>query len=249
MPPIFDLDLQSKLAVTSQVAQNAVMITPDPNGYFITGSDTDVGKTYIACQIVRQLCRIGFELETRKPAESGCIEAGNGELITQDAAALRLANANREDIERINRFRFRAALAPHRAARLENQQIWSQDLIDACARDNPEHCLIVEGAGGFYSPLAEDGLNADLANALELSVIIVVNDRIGAVNQALMTLEAVTSRSLNVAALILNQVEPQDAAMDNAADLAPWCTCPVFSCAHQAGLPTIFEDSSDQHPA
>jgi len=219
------------------------MISPDPNGYFITGSDTDVGKTYIACQIVRQLCRLGFELETRKPAESGCIEASNGGLITQDAAALRLANANHEPIERINRFRFRAALAPHRAARLEGQQIHSQALIDACQRDDPAHCLIVEGAGGFYSPLAEDGLNADLANALELSVIIVVNDRIGAVNQALMTLEAVTSRRLNVAALILNQVEPPvDEAMDNAADLAPWCSCPVFACAHQAGLPPVFEN-------
>ncbi len=220
------------------------MISPDPNGYFITGSDTDVGKTYIACQIVRQLCRLGFELETRKPAESGCIEASNGDLITQDAAALRLANANREPIERINRYRFRAALAPHRAARLEGQRISSQTLIDACKRDDPEHCLIVEGAGGFYSPLAEDGLNADLASALGLAVIIVVNDRIGAVNQALMTLQAVTSRSLHVAAVILNQVAPQDdEAMDNAADLAPWCSCPVFGCAHQAGLPPVFESS------
>jgi len=220
------------------------MISPDPNGYFITGSDTDVGKTYIACQIVRQLCRLGFELETRKPAESGCIESSTGELITQDAAALRLANANRESIDRINRYRFRAALAPHRAARLENQQLGAQALIDACDRNDPAHCLIVEGAGGFYSPLAEDGLNADLANALKLSVIIVVNDRIGAVNQALMTLQAVASRSLSVAALILNQVTPQnDKAMDNAADLAPWCTCPVFSCDHQAGLPSIFDDS------
>jgi dethiobiotin synthetase len=220
------------------------MISADSNGYFITGSDTDVGKTYIACQIVRQLCRLGFELETRKPAESGCIEASNGDLITQDAAALRLANANREPIERINRYRFRAALAPHRAARLEGQQISSQTLIDACKRDDPEHCLIVEGAGGFYSPLAEDGLNADLASALGLAVIIVVNDRIGAVNQALMTLQAVTSRALHVAALILNQVAPPgDEAMDNAADLAPWCSCPVFVCAHQAGLPPVFESS------
>jgi dethiobiotin synthetase len=217
------------------------MISPDPNGYFITGSDTDVGKTYIACQIVRQLCRLGFELETRKPAESGCIEASSGDLITQDAAALRLANANREPIDRINRYRFRAALAPHRAARLEGQRINSQTLIDACKRDDPEHCLIVEGAGGFYSPLAEDGLNADLASALGLAVIIVVNDRIGAVNQALMTLQAVTSQELHVAAVILNQVAPQDdQAMDNAADLAPYCSCPVFTCAHQAGLPPVF---------
>ena len=85
----------------------------------------------------------------------------------------------------------------------------------------PAHCLIVEGAGGFYSPLAEDGQNADLASALQLPVIIVINDRIGAVNQALLTLQAVTSRQLRVAAVILNQVigNSSSSDMDNAADL------------------------------
>ena len=100
----------------------------------------------------------------------------------------------REVIERIAPFRFRAALAPHRAARLEGREIFMSDLIDACSQDDSEHLLLVEGAGGFYSPLAENGLNADLASALQLPVIIVVDDRIGAVNQSLMTIEAVRSR-------------------------------------------------------
>ena len=218
------------------------MISPSANGYFVTGSDTDVGKTYIACEIVRQLRRCGLTLETRKPAESGCTEAENGELLTHDAAALRQANGERETIDRINPYRFRAALAPHRAARLEGREIYMQALIEACDRDDPEHCLIVEGAGGFYSPLAEDGLNADLASALRLPVLIVVNDRIGAVNQSLTTLQAVTSRGLEVAAIILNEVEAQaDDSMDNAADLAPWCDCPVFRCGHRAELAPIFD--------
>jgi dethiobiotin synthetase len=231
------------LAVAAQLAQNAAMISPSQNGYFVTGSDTDVGKTYIACEIVRQLNRCGLTLETRKPAESGCIESASGELLTHDAAALRQANGEREAIDRINPYRFRAALAPHRAARLEGRSIHIQALIDACERDDPGHCLIVEGAGGFYSPLAEDGLNADLASALRLPVLIVVNDRIGAVNQALMTLQAVESRGLDVAAIILNEVEAQaDDSMDNAADLAPWCDCPVFRCGHGAELAPIFDD-------
>jgi dethiobiotin synthetase len=225
------------------------MIRFDPEGYFITGSDTDVGKTYIACEIVRQLCQQGVEVETRKPAESGCIESGcvgsgDGGLLTHDAAALQQANARREAIDRINPYRYRAALAPHRAARLEGQTIKLQALIDACSRDDPAHCLIVEGAGGFYSPLAEDGQNADLASALQLPVIIVINDRIGAVNQTLLTLQAVTSRQLQVAAVILNEVSAMaERDMDNAADLQPYCDCPIFCCGFNAELAPIFADN------
>ncbi len=218
------------------------MIRFDPKGYFITGSDTDVGKTYVACQIIRQLSALGIGIETRKPAESGCIESGDGTLVTHDAAALQQANANRETSERICPYRYRAALAPHRAARLEGQTVALPALVEACSLDDPGHCLIVEGAGGFYSPLADDGLNADLASALQLPVIIVVNDRIGAVNQALMTLQAVISRKLHVAALILNQLEPLiDNGMDNAADIRSYCNSPVFSCAYNAELAPLFE--------
>ncbi len=218
------------------------MIALDQSGYFVTGSDTDAGKTYVGCEIVRQLFAAGIGLETRKPAESGCQAGANGELLTHDAAALRVANGEREAIERIAPFRLRAALAPHRAARLENREIRLQQLIDACQRDDDRNRLIVEGAGGFLSPLAEDGLNADLAAALQLPAIVVVRDRIGAVNQALMTVEAVASRGLEVAAVILNRVDAEiEPGMDNTADLRAWCDPPVFSCAHGHSLPSLFE--------
>jgi len=218
------------------------MIPLDDKGYFITGSDTDVGKTYIACEIVRQLCQRGIDIETRKPVESGCVLTVSGELLTHDAAALQLANEHRESIERIAPYRFRAALAPHRAARLENRELYLEELVDACSRDHPGHRLLVEGAGGFYSPLAENALNSDLASALQLPVIIVVNDRIGAVNQALMTAETVQSRHLRVAAIVLNSVEaPTDDAMDNAADLQAHYDLPLFCCAHASPLPILFQ--------
>jgi dethiobiotin synthetase len=217
------------------------MIPLDDNGYFVTGSDTDIGKTYIACEIVRQLRRRGIGIETRKPAESGCVLSVAGDLLTHDAAALQQANEHHESIERIAPYRFRAALAPHRAARLENRKLYLEELVDACSRDHPGHRLLVEGAGGFYYPLAENGLNADLAGALQLPVIIVVNDRIGAVNQALMTIEAVQSRHLHVAAIVLNAIEiPADEAMDNATDLQAHCDLPLFCCAHAGPLPILF---------
>lgn len=234
------------LAVAWQTAENAGMIPLVARGFFITGSDTDVGKTYVACEIVRQLRGHGRRVATRKPAESGCEIAPGGELLTHDARALHAANDGREPVERIAPYRFRAALAPPRAARLEGRRLELAALIAACGETADADCLLVEGAGGFLSPLAEDGLNADLAVALELPVIAVVDDRIGAVNQALLVIEAVARRGLELAALVLNRVRAEhESGMDNAADLAAHYAGPLFHCAHAAKLPPLFEAPGD----
>ena len=217
------------------------MISPHPTGYFITGSDTDVGKTYIACELIEQLRRLNINLETRKPVESGCSVDESGELTTSDAKKLQTANRNMESLERIAPYRFRAAVAPPRAASLEGYHLRIEELCDACTLDNKDNMLIVEGAGGFYSPLAENGLNADLASLLQLATIIVVNDRIGAVNQALMTIQSVESRHLPIAAIIMNQVdEEHESDMDNSEDLRKFCTYPIFRCRYSQKLEPVF---------
>ena len=217
------------------------MININSSGYFITGSDTDVGKTYIGCELIRQLRELGAEIEVRKPAESGCIPDETGQLIAADASKLSTANNNAELMSRVAANRFKAALAPHRAARLEGKELLIADLIDACSLDDEKKLLFVEGAGGFYSPIAEDCLNADLASTLQLPAIIVVNDRVGAVNQTLLTIQAVESRHLPVAAVILNRVEAEhERDMDNVADLVPHCAYPIFHCGHQQVLPPVF---------
>ena len=217
------------------------MISIHPAGYFITGSDTDVGKTYIACELIQQLRNLDQKLETRKPVESGCDIGEPAELIPADALKLQAANNNLETIERIAAYRFKAALAPPRAASLEGHHLQIDELLNACSLDNSDHLLIVEGAGGFYSPLAQNALNADLASLLQLAVIIVINDRIGAVNQALMTIQAVESRHLPVAAIIMNQLNAEiEKDMDNCEDLRNHCDYPVFRCRYNQKLETVF---------
>lgn len=217
------------------------MIRIHPAGYFITGSDTGVGKTYIACELIRQLCGLGVKLETRKPVESGCSTGESGGLIPVDALELQAANNNLETINRIAPYRFKAALAPPRAAELEDCHLQLVDLYNACSLDNSNYRLIVEGAGGFYSPLAENGLNADLASLLQLAVIVVINDRIGAVNQALMTIQAVESRHLDIAAIIMNQVDEDiDKDMANSDDLRTRCDYSIFSCGYNQKLEAVF---------
>jgi dethiobiotin synthetase len=232
---------KSLLVVSQILAQNEAMISIHPAGYFITGSDTGVGKTYIACELIRQLDNLDVKLETRKPVESGCSIGESGELIPADALELQAANNNLETIDRISPYRFKAALAPPRAAALEGCHLKMTDLVNACSLDNSQCRLIVEGAGGFYSPLADNGLNADLASLLQLALIIVINDRIGAVNQALMTIQSIESRHLAIAAIIMNQVsEDTDSDMDNSGDLRPRCDYPVFQCRYNQQLETVF---------
>lgn len=221
------------------------MISVHTSGYFITGSDTDVGKTYITCELVRQLAQFNLQLEVRKPVESGCELDLSDNMIPADGLKLQAANRHAETIDRITQYKFRAALAPHRAARLENRRLRLNDLLGACTRDNANSTLIVEGAGGFYSPLAEDGLNADLASLLCLPVIIVINDKIGAVNQALLTIQAVENRNLPIATIILNQAnQTKNWDMNNRQDLQAHCEHPIFSCDYNHSLESIFEASN-----
>ncbi len=216
------------------------MIRINNQSYFISGSDTDVGKTYISAQLVRQLVALDIAVETRKPAESGFVD-----VEKSDARQLQRANNNRESLDVITPYRYLAALAPHRAARLEGKALTVDMLKTACVKSNPESLLVVEGAGGFYSPIAKDGLNADVAVALELAVIIVVDDRIGAVNQSLMSIEAVANRGLSVAAVILNDVNgDNESGMDNRSDLMVHTDIPVFSCSHAGQLEPVFATGS-----
>jgi dethiobiotin synthetase len=230
------------LEVDELLEQNMLMIPINTSGYFITGSDTDVGKTYITCEIIRQLHRFNLTLETRKPAESGCELGESGEMVPADGLKLQAANQHREGIDRITPLKFKAALAPHRAARLEGRQLLVKHVLNACSRDNCNSTLIVEGAGGFFSPIADDGLNADLATLLQLPTVIVINDKIGAVNQALLTVQAIENNELAIAAIILNQVEKKTTLnMNNLEDLQSHCRHPVFCCDYQKALPLIFE--------
>lgn len=204
-------------------------------GIFVTGTDTDVGKTFVATLLAAQLTRDGLKVIPKKPVESGCKNI-NGELIPSDASALKLAAAYDGDLSEVCPYRFEAALSPVRAARMENKSVTTEDLIHTC-KYNGDDFVLVEGAGGFYSPLAEDGLNADLAEALQLPVLLVANDRLGCINQILLTAEAISHRGLKLAAVILNAKDQQNNLdMNNTEDLSEHIDAPIFSFAHKQGI-------------
>ncbi|PWQ96384.1 dethiobiotin synthase [Leucothrix arctica] len=209
-------------------------------GLFVTGTDTDVGKTWVGRLIVQALIEKGAKLQPRKPIESGW-PTNIDKVTSTDAWHLANAANKLDQLDTICPNRFPAPLSPVRAARMVNQSL-SLDKVAKQCLDNLQHddFLYVEGAGGFYSPLVEDGLNADLASKLKLPIVLVANNRLGCMNHILMTHEAMQNRDLNLLAVILNQVEAidHDTAMNNQEDLQEYLTQPVFSLRHgQTTLP------------
>jgi len=201
-------------------------------GLFISGTDTDVGKTYIGAQIVRALHDNGINVVPKKLIESGCERIGD-ELIPADATHYFEAVEKEIPLTEICPYRFEPAISPQRAARLVDQNILVRDLADSCFINVTKNdFLIVEGAGGFYSPLCEDGLNADLATALQLPVLLVANDKLGCINHILLTIEAILQRGLKLSAVVLNKKDvADDNAMNNFEDLKTLIDVPIFLAA------------------
>ena len=210
-------------------------------GYFITGSDTGVGKTWVSCRIIQQLKSRVKSLKVRKPVESGCALSTDNELIPADGTMLFEANDSRESLQLVTPYRFYSPLSPDLAARKERQLLYLDQLEQAVIENtHAQDVILVEGAGGFYSPIAEDGLNADLARRLQLEVIIVVEDRLGAINQALLTVKAVESEGLRVRLIILNQNADRDLSLtDNLSALKKRSTYAVYSCPYLGMLPEL----------
>ena len=203
-------------------------------GIFITGTDTGVGKTYIACAIAHQLQQAGAAVSPRKPVESGCLQEGS-ELIPADALALQQAANYSGSLAQVCPFRFAPAISPKRAAQLANQALSTTKVAQACTLNIQDNeFLLVEGAGGFYSPLCEDGLNADLAVALALPVALVAEDKLGCINHVLLSIQAIEARGLTLSAVILNQTQQADTElMDNFNELSDLLDCALLTTAHQ----------------
>ena len=209
------------------------MVSPIPFGLFVTGTDTGVGKTQITAALARLLNERNLIVRPRKPVESGC-RLGDADLIPSDAVTLQAAAKSDELLISICPYRFELALSPELAAALVGVSLTLDEVCAACRQGVTEtDFLLVEGAGGFYSPLASGVLNADLAVALSLPVLLVAADCLGTIGHTLLAVEAIKRRGLTLAGVVLNQVTPAvDPQMDNAAELSRWLGEPVLVTDH-----------------
>jgi len=205
-------------------------------GLFITGTDTGVGKTYVAALIARSLAAAGRRVGVYKPAASGCPRDAQGCLVSEDAVALWEAAGRPADLEHVCPQRFAAPLAPHLAARAEGREIDSGLLRrGADYWQARSEIVLVEGAGGLMSPMGGDQYVADLAQDLGFPLIVVSRNILGTINATLQTLMAasVYHGGLEVAGLVLNHPAPPSAGdlslASNRGELAARCAPPLLA--------------------
>jgi dethiobiotin synthetase len=172
--------------------------------YFVTGTDTGVGKTLVSCALLQAFAAQGKRVAGFKPVAAGCDDDGHNE----DAKLLRAASSIQVTYGQINPYCFPHAIAPHLAARHAGAHIDFKRIIASyreLAGQTDE--VIVEGAGGFCVPLNEQQDSADLAKELDLHVILVVGMRLGCINHALLTMRAITDYQLECAGWVANVLD------------------------------------------
>lgn len=173
--------------------------------FLITGTDTEVGKTLVSCALLRLARRQGYTAVGMKPIAAGVGDSGDNEDVEQLMAASGIA----VDRTTLNPYCFREPIAPHIAADKEHRAIHPEIILEAFRRLTAQaDIVIVEGVGGFRVPLGDDYDTADLAVELNVPVILVVGLRLGCLNHALLTAEAIRARGLSLVGWIANCVDP-----------------------------------------
>ncbi|MBF8757886.1 dethiobiotin synthase [Pseudomonas guariconensis] len=198
--------------------------------YFIAGTDTDVGKTTIAAGLLHAARLEGMSTLGAKPVASGCTAGAKG-LRNADALALIAESSVKLPYEQVNPFAFEPAIAPHVAAREAGVSLEVPVLLEAMQQVLAQGAdfTLVEGAGGWRVPLSAHANLSDLAIALRLPVILVVGVRLGCINHALLSAEAIARDGLQLAGWVANIVDPRTSRLEeNLASLAERLPAPCL---------------------
>lgn len=177
-------------------------------GFFITGTDTGIGKTWATVALMRFLQSEGLSVVGMKPVASGCFWR-DGAWRNEDASLLQEAGSLPVDYAKLNIYAFGPPISPHIAARLAGQPIQLEKIISQCRElESLADCVLVEGVGGFEVPLNAEERVSDLAMRLKLPVILVVGMKLGCLNHALLTYQAMLQVGVDCAGWIANCVDP-----------------------------------------
>lgn len=183
-------------------------------GFFIAGTDTGVGKTLVTAAMLFAWNGVGTRAMGMKPVAAGCMQV-DGPWLNEDVELIKTAAHHAAADEWVNPYLFRPPIAPHLAAERKGVRIHIPRILEAYIRlEDEADVVLVEGAGGLLVPLDDRRDMADLARALGLPVILVVGMRLGCLNHALLTLEAMNARGLRLAGWVANRLDPDMAAYE-----------------------------------
>ncbi len=207
--------------------------------FFITGTDTDSGKTLVSCGMLAAARQSGMSTAGIKPVAAGAEETADGPR-NQDALLLQAQTTLPISYEQINPILLQSAIAPHIAAGEEGRRLSAERITGFCRgvlMQRPDFALL-EGAGGWRVPLNERETLADVAVALQLPVILVVGMKLGCLNHALLTAEAIERDGLKLAGWVANSPQPEmPCYAENLATLQQRLRCPLLGeVPYQAGI-------------
>jgi dethiobiotin synthetase len=178
-------------------------------GYFVTGTDTGVGKTLACVAITRALVERGLRVAVMKPVAAGTVKTPEGEF-NDDALDLLAASNVKASYEDVNPWLLKTPTSPHLAARFDGVSIRHERIVGAYLRlAKHADVLVAEGAGGWLAPISASETMADVAERLALPVIMVVGLRLGCLNHALLTRDGIRARGLPFAGWIANRLQAE----------------------------------------
>ncbi len=199
----------------------------DMQTILVTGTDTNVGKTYISCLLIRKLRQSGLTVGAYKPACSGARWDVSGSPHWDDVEDLRLATGSDVPVDLVCPQRFLAAVAPNVAARLEGTTVSSERLISGVsAWKGKVDVLVIEGAGGVFCPLSDELTVLDFAIRMHSPVLVVAANRLGVISHTRLTVDRLRQSGLNIAGVLLNGLQidgSHDASFEsNAQQISYW---------------------------
>lgn len=180
-------------------------------GFFITGSGTGVGKTFVSALLLRAFAKLGYGATYMKPVETGCkqVSSSNDVAIGDDTAlALKFATCKTDEYLH-SPYRFVPACSPHLAARLAGHEIEINKIVNAyndLTKNTNADIALVEGAGGVYVPINETEFMTDMIRALDLPVILVTTPNLGTLNHTFLSMTALENAGIKIAGVIINNV-------------------------------------------
>ena len=217
---------------------------PSTTGFFITGTDTNVGKTTVALGLIASLQKKGLRVGVMKPVSAGCEQTKNG-LRNEDAVLLMQQASVDLAYDIVNPYAFEPAVAPHIAAAEAGVEI-DIEVIRQCYLKIAEKVdvVIVEGAGGWLVPINENETMADVVKALSLDVITVVGIRLGCLNHALLTSQSIKASGLNHRGWVANHLSAAtERAAENINTLRARISAPLLDEVPYGDSPLQLENS------
>ena len=206
---------------------------------FITGTNTDVGKTYIGVRLIKELSKLGFV--AFKPIETGCKKRKNI-LIPEDSSKYFLALDEKVPLDTINPYRFIEPISPYLAIKRESKRVYIKNYLNKFHALAKSSSILVEGAGGAFSPLALDGLNIDMMKLIKSFNILVVKDELGCISSTISNVLAFQRYKTKLDLIILNTKKKN--GMDNLTEIRKYTKIPVLNYKDVSSIKIIFRKVS-----